>query len=69
MNKEAEILGRLMYWNLLTDVNRAGMILKNARLIDDSEFRRAFLIKKEIERAEDNANRLYKQGVENGERF
>ena len=69
MNKEAEMLGRLMYWNLLTDVNRAGMILKNARLIDDSDFRRAFLIKKELERAEDNANRLYKQGVENGERF
>jgi len=69
MNKEAEIIARLDYWGLITDMRRAREILINARLMDDKDFGRAYYIKKEIEFEEDRANKLYKEERLNNERF
>lgn len=46
MNTEAEIIARLDYWGLITDMKRAREILINARLMDDKDFGRAYYIKK-----------------------
>ena len=69
MNKEAEIIARLDYWGLITDMKRARETLINARLMDDKDFGRAYCIKKEIEFEENRANELYKEERLNNERF
>ena len=69
MNKEAEIIARLDYWGLITDMKRAREILITERLMDDKDFGRAYYIKKEIEFKENRANELYKEERLNNERF